>query len=233
MERKVEHLVIPFSECKVHEQKAGQPLRFTGYASTFGNIDKGGDIMIAGAFTETLATREHDVRMLWNHDSYSVPIGKWTLLEEDEHGLKVEGELTPGIRQAEDVAAAMRHGTIDRLSIGYITLDDEMPEEGTRWLKKVSLLEISPVNFPMNVQAAIASIKSHVEDMETLKDAERLLRDAAGFSGSAATAYVSRLKRIARSEFEAEAKQENEAINARQANTAKALQIFESFTFGE
>lgn len=39
----------------------------SGYASIFGNRDRVGDVVVAGAFTKSLASGRR-VKMLWQHD---------------------------------------------------------------------------------------------------------------------------------------------------------------------
>lgn len=226
----MEHKVVSFG---LSEVKAGDgPVTFSGYASTFGNEDKGGDIVMPGAFKDSLDDRNMSVRMLWNHDRFAVPIGKWTGIKEDDKGLFVEGELTPKNSLAEDVGAAMRHGTIDRMSIGYLTLDDSKDDDGRRLLHKLELKEVSPVNFPMNEMAEITSIKSAIEDMETIRDCEHLLRDAVGFSKSEATALVSRLHKICLRDADEELRSEIEQLRERrkvEKATFHAVELIRQF----
>jgi phage head maturation protease len=53
-----------------------------GYASTFGNVDLGGDVVMSGAFRKSLS--EDMPKMFWMHDP-SEPIGRWTAAQEDRH----------------------------------------------------------------------------------------------------------------------------------------------------
>ena len=46
--------------------------RISGYGSVFGNIDLGGDIVMPGAFKNSLQ-QNPNVKMLWGHDPYSPP----------------------------------------------------------------------------------------------------------------------------------------------------------------
>ena len=62
---------------------------------------------------------------LLQHESWELPIGKWLSAEEDNHGLWVEGELTLGMGRANDTYAALKHGTLDGLSIGYRLSKDD------------------------------------------------------------------------------------------------------------
>lgn len=89
---------------------------FSGYASVFGGVDSYGDTILRGAFEYTLRNNGKP-KMFFQHD-WNMPVGKWTKAKEDEHGLFVEGELTPNLSLAADVRAAMKHGTLDGLSIG-------------------------------------------------------------------------------------------------------------------
>ena len=86
----------------------GDTGKFSGYASVFGGVDSYGDTIIKGAFESSL--RSGKPKMFFNH-SWDMPIGKWTKAKEDDKGLFVEGELTPGLALSADVRAAMRHGT--------------------------------------------------------------------------------------------------------------------------
>jgi len=100
----------------------GDTGKFSGYASVFGGVDSYGDTIIKGAFESTL--RSGNPKMFFAHE-WTMPIGKWIKAKEDDHGLFVEGELTPGLGIAADVRAAMQHGTLDGLSIGgYLKAGD-------------------------------------------------------------------------------------------------------------
>jgi HK97 family phage prohead protease len=135
----------------------------TGYASVFGILDRGGDIVMPGAFKASLADwkkRGASLPMLWQHDP-SNPIGVWTQLDEDEKGLKVEGELIPDVPQAAVTRSLMKHGAVTGLSMGYQTKYAEVDRStGARRLKKVDLWEISLVTFPMlpEAQAQVKNI---------------------------------------------------------------------------
>ena len=64
---------------------------FSGYASLFGRMDLGKDIVERGAFAKSLVTRgANGIRMLFQHDPKE-PIGVWTEIREDARGLFVRG----------------------------------------------------------------------------------------------------------------------------------------------
>jgi len=175
---------------------------FSGYASKWGGVDSYGDTIMKGAFTETLAVNGLP-KMFFNHE-WTMPIGKWVVAEEDDIGLFVKGELTPEISLSEDVRAALKHGTLDGLSVGgTIKSTDYVENKNGRVINKWSnLMEISPVVFPADNAARIdlASVKSIdlealLPECKTERDIERLLRDA-GLGKWEAMAIVSRAKAI-------------------------------------
>ena len=174
---------------------------FEGYASKWGGVDSHGDTILRGAFAETLKTTTP--KMFWNH-KWDMPVGKWVDIGEDSTGLYVKGELTPGLGLSSDVRAAMKHGTLDGLSIGgLIKKSDYEEKNGGRVIRKwAQLMEISPVVFPSDGAARIdlASVKSIdfealLPECKTERDIERLLRDA-GLGKWEAMAIVSRAKAI-------------------------------------
>lgn len=178
----------------------GDTGKFSGYASVFGGVDSYGDTIIKGAFESTL--RSGKPKMFFNHE-WSMPIGKWTKAKEDDHGLFVEGELTPGLALSADVRAAMKHGTLDGLSIGgYIKAGDYDETENGRIIRKWSnLMEVSPVVFPADNSARVdlssvknggADLIAEIEEIATIKEFEYLLRNVAGLSKGAAKSLTAR-----------------------------------------
>lgn len=175
--------------------------RFSGYASVFGGVDSYGDTIIPGAYKATLESRTRPVEMRWNH--FGPVIGKWTRIEEDEKGLYVEGELTPGHSVAEDAYALLKHGAVAGLSIGYRPVKATSNDTGGEDLQEIDLIEISVVERPADLAAQIGDVKSAIEEADSLKSVERLLRDAAGFTRADAVALVSRIKALSLSDSEA------------------------------
>jgi len=176
---------------------------FTGYASVFNKVDSYGDTIVKGAYVETL--KKYGLpKMFFNHESYAVPIGKWVEAKEDDYGLLMTGEFTPGNSKAAEVRAALKHGTVDSLSIGYSLKKGDFDETTNgRTIKKIARLpEASIVTFPADSFAKVdlASVKSMdfealLPECKTERDIERLLRDA-GLGKWEAMAIVSRTKAI-------------------------------------
>jgi len=184
------------------ELKAADDGTFEGYGSVFNITDKGGDIVVAGAFAETLAASKAAGRMpamLWQHRQ-AEPIGVYTEMEEDAIGLKVKGKLALKTARGAEAYELMKMGAISGLSIGYRVRDDSWDRvTGVRTIKKADLVELSLVTFPMNDASRVSAVKT-IEDLETLAEIERHLRDVCGLSKSEATAMVSRIKSVSRSD---------------------------------
>ncbi len=145
--------------------------RISGYASVFGQRDKGGDTVLPGAYTASLkrlAARGERVRMLWQHDP-AQPIGIWDEVREDDHGLHVSGRLLPDVARAREAQALLEAGAVDGLSIGYRTLRAEAVPGGGRKLVELELWEVSLVTFPMQVEARIATKSGLLADMAGLR----------------------------------------------------------------
>lgn len=134
-----------------------------GYASTFGNLDLGDDIIHPGAFAKTLAERGGKVRFLWQHDP-SEPLGKPIELHEDARGLFFKAVISDTAR-GRDALALLRDGAIEGLSIGYESIKGGTDFENVngrtvRHLREVRLHEISLVSFPMNESAGVTALKT-------------------------------------------------------------------------
>jgi len=168
---------------------------FSGYASTH-TVDQGGDQVMPGAFTKTLAKHESDGAwpvMLWAHET-NKPIGAFTKMAEDVNGLFVEGKLWvdfPAVDSAVTAYRGLKAGNVTGLSIGYLTHNFDYDGE-IRQLKELELFEISLLPFPMNNDARVSNVKSgyHVNGMPKAKHLEAVLRDA-GLSRAEAKAVLS------------------------------------------
>jgi len=137
---------------------------FQGYASTFGNIDLGLDIVERGAFKRTIKDNKGKFPVLADHDPYK-QIG-WNLkASEDDKGLLVEGEVDMNVQLGKERASlaktALDIGAKFGLSIGYLTIKAEPDKDNprVRRLKELRLFEYSFVTFPMNVEAMVTDAK--------------------------------------------------------------------------
>lgn len=189
----VEYITVPL------EVKALESGQFEGYGSTFGNVDLGGDVVMKGAFAESLAEWKAQgewPQMFWMHRPDQIP-GKWLDMFEDEKGLKVKGELLP-TAIGNDVKILMKNRAVRALSIGF-SLDDTKDysfKDGIRLLHKVNLWETSPVSMPMNPKARISGVKARLHEQGvSLTDFKRELEQwlrSKGLSKSQSISLASR-----------------------------------------
>jgi hypothetical protein len=178
---------LRFRDYEVKLAGSNNGATFEGYGSVFGVVDSYKEIVAPGAFTNSIAEIKSSGRalpVLWNHNS-SEPIGKYSDLSEDAHGLRVKGELmVDAVARAKEVAALVDAGIISGLSIGYWVKDESYDQETGIWtLKELKLREISIVTFPANDDARIETIKAKLAGggQLSIRECEKILRDA-GFS---------------------------------------------------
>lgn len=139
--------------------------RFEGYASTFGNIDQGFDIVDKGAFKRTLEHNKGRFPILADHD-WSSHIGYNEKATEDKTGLFVVGAINLKVQKGVEKYAlakqALELKTRMGLSIGYSTIQATQDPDNVnvRHLTELKLWEYSFVTFPMNVEAMVTTAKS-------------------------------------------------------------------------
>lgn len=131
-----------------------------GYASLFGEVDEARDMVMRGAFAQTLASRGmRRIPMLFQHDP-SEPVGVWLELREDHRGLFARGRLIPEVVRGRELLSLLRARAIDGLSIGYRTSKARIdPKTRIRRLIEVDLWEISIVTFPLLNGARVNAVK--------------------------------------------------------------------------
>lgn len=168
-----------------------------GYGSVFGVKDSYADVIQKGAFEKSIKAHKEQKSMpalLWQHDA-AQPIGVWTEMSEDSNGLKLKGKLAMDTVKGKEAHALLKMGALNGLSIGFMTKQAQYDEKTEiRTLTEVEIWETSIVTFPANTKARVTHVKS-ADEMQTLKDAERILRDS-GFSKQDALAFVSRVKTL-------------------------------------
>ena len=194
---------LAFDQAAIKFASGGAQGVFEGYASVFGVVDSDGDIIEPGAFAQALKTQSRAVAMFFNHRRNEIPVGKWLDLAEDSTGLHVRGELTPGNPQSEALKAAMIHGTVGGMSVGFSAAKGDITSIATGYsFRNVTRLsEISVCTFPANEAATVSTLKS-MEAIESIRDAESWLRESAGLSKSESQALIARIKSAVRSESE-------------------------------
>ena len=114
-----------------------------GYASLFNEIDAARDMVVKGAFADTLRLRPvRQIPMLFQHDP-SEPVGIWLELREDGRGLYARGRLIPEVARARELHALVKAGAVDGLSIGFRTASARVdPKTRIRKVAAIDLWEI-------------------------------------------------------------------------------------------
>lgn len=172
---------------------------FEGYGSTFGGSpDSYGDIVMPGAFADTLVKHKREGTMpllLWGHQHSELPIGNWVDMAEDGKGLWGKGQIDLEDPVGQRVHKALKRRSVRGLSIGYETIGKSVDPKkpGVTLLEKLDLWEVSVVNFPANRRSLVNAVKANLSDgrLPTLPEFEDLLREA-GFSKTQATAIASK-----------------------------------------
>lgn len=144
-------------------------LRIAGYAALFGVTDRGGDVILPGAFAGAQAER---VPLLWQHDP-ARPIGRIERIAEDARGLRVVARLTQGSARAREAAALLKGRAIDGLSFGYRVREARPGPPGrggkaTRALVALDLVEVSLVTMPMQPGARVIAIGSDDDPVKSI-----------------------------------------------------------------
>ena len=176
---------------KSFELKEGENGVVEGYASTWTKTpDSYGDIVIKGAFTDTLKKRKasgHPFPLCFNHDFDQI-IGAVFEAYEDDYGLKIRASFlnTPAAQEKREL---VKEGIVWQFSFAYSVLGSEAPTEEEKKqgifqkLTKLDLYEVSLVPVPANQTAVVTEIKNdeNIEEKagkrNSAKD-EALIRDA-------------------------------------------------------
>lgn len=191
----LKRMFVPMDEVKADESAKGV---ITGYASIFGNVDLGGDVISKDSpFKEFAKTPDGKVLTLFQHDasgwsvSGGLPIGL-SDVEQNQKGLKFRTELVMDDPFVQRVYTHMKAGTLRGMSIGYDILPGgaKFLESGVRELNALKLWEISVVTFGMNPKASVDTVKSAVQKVRSVRELEDLLRDAASLSKTQATHHA-------------------------------------------
>ena len=156
---------------KSFELKAGDNGIVEGYASTWTKTpDSYGDIVIKGAFTETLKKKKatgHPFPLCFNHDFDQI-IGAVTEAEEDNFGLKIKASFL-NTALAQEKRELVKEGIVWQFSFAYSVLGWEEPTEEEKKqgifqkLTKLDLYEVSLVPVPANQTAIVTEVKNDSE----------------------------------------------------------------------
>lgn len=158
---------MPFQSFSFETKDLNDKGEFSGLASVYGVIDQQDEIVVAGAFTKTLA-KGSERPLLWQHRP-SDPIGL-CYLKDTGTALALTGKLCLEIQQAKDTYALLRAGVVKGLSIGFQTIEAKNIN-GVRHLTQLKLIEVSLVTFPALPDAMVTSVKTTAPRTKEIRDA--------------------------------------------------------------
>lgn len=194
-------VVLNFTIKSTFEKKDDDgPHTFTAFATTFGNVDLDGDVIMEGAVDESirkvLATGKFP-KILKDHDRTQRPAVMTSIIANDK-GVLIEGKFLD-TQLGRDTFIEVRDGAITDVSMGFNLEPDGISfRDGKHFISQLEFKEVSFVTFPANEEANIISVKNKEPNKftsypkpDSVRQFEKLLRDAGGFSKKEATTIAS------------------------------------------
>lgn len=160
--------------------------RFTGYASVFGNKDSYGDVIVKGAFSESLASYGENgagIPCYWSHQMSDpmMNIGHTVSAYEDEHGLKVDVQLDLDNPNGAYTHKLIQEGRVSQMSFAFDIEDfafAQSEELGDYMeLRKLKIHEVSVVQVGANQSTELLAVKERIAQ---LKDGRSLSKSNEG-----------------------------------------------------
>jgi HK97 family phage prohead protease len=143
-----------------------------GLAAGYGNIDRQGDVMAAGAFAKSIQTHRQRgtmPAMLLHHDMKR-PAGAWESFTETPAGLLAKGRLALETADGREAYSLLKAKALTGLSVGFTGAKRAMKATGPE-IVEGELLEVSLVAIPANPEALVTRVKS----TPTARDIEQAL----------------------------------------------------------
>jgi len=177
-EGEVCYKTLPLDTFKAATQDDGSVV-IEGWAST-DDVDLANDVIKPSAYESSLDAymTKHGGKMLFMHDWYGMPIGKFDEAEIRDKGLWVKGRVLP-TSDGKNAALLIENGVLNAFSVGFAIKKYEQDEEAqTRTITDLELFEISVVNAGMNPEALFAQVKALQPNEESHK--EKVSSDGGG-----------------------------------------------------
>ena len=154
----------PDEEAPAADSKPGT---IVAYASVFNNVDSYGDVILPGAFVDTLAEWEKSGRqipLLYGHNTADpfLAIGGVTEAHEDHHGLKITAELDLDNPTAAQVYRLVKARRLAEMSFAFNYIDTAVgvrDGQEVMEVKALELFEVSIVPIGANRQSQIVDVK--------------------------------------------------------------------------
>ena len=148
--------------------------KVTGYLSSFDNQDSDGDAFIKGAYAKSISengpgTRLERIAYLSQH-RVSDLVGKFTHLEEKDHGLYFEGDI-PDTTLGIDTLKLYEAKILKEHSVG-VSIVHQNYEQGVNYITEAKLWEGSVVTWGANEETPFEGFKSLVSQEEVKQELE-------------------------------------------------------------
>lgn len=158
------------------------PRLVKGYLCVWERVDSHGTIWTKGAFARSIKERgpgsnaTQKILFLWMHDMKD-PIGRFTVLKEDNFGLYFEAEIDP-VPSGDRALIQINSGTINQFSTGF-----DFIWERLEWDETAEAVRVNEVDLYEGSCVSFASIKEtyairSVEQLEGLRDVAKAEVDA-------------------------------------------------------
>lgn len=158
-----------------------------GYLAAFGNIDDDQDRLFKGCFAKSIrergpsSTTARKIAFLYAHNQ-AVPVGTFTMLEEQDKGLYYEATLSKAPFIQDTVKVQVKEKILNNHSVGYNYVWDKVnynEDDGCFDCKELDTFEGSILTLGMNENTPLGGFKSWMEKQDQVKqlhfDAEKLL----------------------------------------------------------
>ena len=147
--------------------------------SVFNSLDSDGDVVLPGSIKSGF--KSGDVPMVWAH-KWDMPIGKGRI-KEDDGKATFDGEFFMDTDSGQEAYKIVKNmGDMQQWSFGYRVNDaerapfksaDSEDEQDARYLKDLTVFEVSPVLVGANQETYTMAIKSNKELVEDLVEEEK------------------------------------------------------------
>lgn len=157
--------------------------QFTAYASVFGNRDSYGDVVMPGAFTNTLADWKasgNPIPLLFGHNMSDPDfnIGSVVNAVEDDHGLLITAQLDLENPKAMQTYRMLKGGRVNQMSYAYDVVDGgsgTVDGQDVYELRDLKLYEVSVVTIGANQETEVLAVKTAAEALASEAKAGRVL----------------------------------------------------------
>jgi len=162
------HKSFDILEAKADSEKG----TFEATVAVFGNVDKGGDRIMPGAFKDTLtkwAASGDPIPVILSHqwDNPMAHIGVVDEAKETERGLWVKGTLDVADNDvARQVHRLMKRRSLKEFSFGYSVPrgGEKRAKDGANELSLIDLAEVGPTLKGMNPATELHAVKTALEE---------------------------------------------------------------------